>query len=1464
MIIFVLLVRLPFIQTVFARIATTYLSEKLHTTIRLDRLEIKSLKSFNLEKLYIEDLHNDTLLYAGNFSVALSKIEPGKSILNLKKLNLENGNIRLKKYKDKQNLNIAFLINFFQGQTDPSVDSLQTLSDTLDKQASDFKFLLKSLRLVNTRFIFNNENREHSPGQVDFTDVDVHIAELKARNATMDMDTFLVEVDQIALKEKSGFQLDSLSCDFKISSKILQASNTEIRTPLNNIGLDLTFSYQSFKDYNDFVNKVYINSDIDPSTINLTEVGYFAPVMFAMDNRIKITGKIKGTVSNFKAKDFKFALGRSTQFRGDVQMTGLPDIRETYSHLAITDFETNAKDIANLKLPMPGQSIDLPEILSSLGRIKIKGNFTGFYNDFVSYAGFDTDIGKINTDLLLRVNDSTDVEYIGKLSARQFNAGVMFNAEDNLGKLDLDADITGVGLNFETMNLKMDGVVNSIDLMNYRYNQIEISGDLIDQKFTGKMDVSDQNIDLDFDGILDFSHHIPSYNFTSVIKNAKLQNINLLEHDSSMTFSTTMNINLIGDKLDNMQGILILDNTTYSEKGIKYRVNDFTLSITRDSSKYAMIRLFSDIADASIEGTYSLKDLPDNINGVFNQYLNSLFPDTGFRANELPEQDFIFDIELKNTHPVTSVLLPELAIAPSTYLSGGYNSRINNLFFDASCDQVEYNGIKILNWNSEYYLGDDEMVLHSGCDHIFLNDTLSLDTVNIQCIAINDSIYYNLDLDHSENDVNNYGNFHGQLAFFAQNEMEIKFDTANVFFNNTLWSINPNNLIAVDSGSILFRDVALQSTLAQLKVHGKISDQPTDTLVIDFDNFNINNADMFLENMNLYIDGNINGSLNISSAYESPTFLSDILIKDLYFNKEKLGDAILKTTWNSQNEAFDILANIIYTGNIGQSNMLSVNGTYFPSKKNENFNIDIHLNNYKLTTLEPFIRSFSSHLEGMASGDLHLRGSKLKPDLTGAINLMRTQIKIDYLNISYSLADQVKFEKNLIRFDNITIYDSLNNEAIGTGKIHHNHLKDFNLDLNFNVRELAGLNTKRFQNSSFYGSAFASGDVRVHGPLNNIKLDINIRSEKGTSITIPASASSEVIESDYIVFINDKQNPDTKTKNYDVDMNGVSLNLGLDITHDANIRIFLPYQMGNIRGNGKGDIIMRATPSGEFTMEGSYEINRGSFFLTLQNIINRDFDIKRGSTVSWTGDPYNADIDLKAVYKVKTALGEYGPEEDSATRVQVDCIIALSNKLFNPEIRFTVEFPDLKEDQKQYIYARIDTNDQAMMSQQMISLLVMNSFYHSSGTSGSFSFNTFSLLTNQLNNWLSNISKDFDIGVNYRPGDDISAQEVEVALSTQLWDDRVLIDGNVGMRGSEEAKKANSIVGEVNVEVKITEDGRFRAKAFNKSNNNYLYKNYAPYTQGVGVFYTKEFYRFRDLFKSQKRKEKKQDEISEK
>lgn len=1461
LIVFTLLVRHPFTQTVLAKIATSYLTNRLQTEVNINRLEITSFKSLLLKNFLIHDQQSDTLLYTGKFSVNLKEYNFKNANFNIAKIDLIDADIRLRRYKETNELNFKFITDFLKKDT-ISVKSPAEF-DSIKKPDKTLNLFLEGLTISNSNFIFEDQVKERKHNWIDFRDIETHIKELNISNVQVENDTFLVDINQISLFDKSGFQLDSLSCQFKFSPKILQAKSLILKTPINDIDLDLTFSYDSLKSYNNFISEVHIQSYIRPSTINLLDVGYFAPVMFQMDNQMKISGSINGTVDNFKAKDFKFAYGGTTQFRGNVQMNGLPDIRETYSHLSIKDFFTTIEDVRKLNLPIPNTNIDLPQILTNLGRIKVNGKFTGFYNDFVSYGSFRTDIGQVSTDILLVVNSEEDIEYQGKIKANDFDLGQFLDIENYVKRLDLNAEIAGSGVAFDNMNIHMNGVIDSLEFFDNLYNKINIAGGLTDKKFEGIVEVSDELGKLDFSGIIDYSQNVPSYNFIATLDDAKLQKINLSDRDSSMSLSTNLNINLIGDQIDNMQGIIIIDSTEYSELGETYLMNDFTLSITRDESRYSLIRLYSDFIDAAVEGNIYLLELPKQFIKIGNHYLDTLFADRYETDTTLNAQDFIFDIQLKNTTLLTQLFIPELKIANETQLIGGFNSVINNFFLDAYSNEVIINDININNISLETYAHEEEFYASTIAEKIFFSDSIYMDSIVATFKGKNDTVFYAINWENDNQAFDDYGIFNGYLSIFSPKKMELRFDQGELVLNEQLWTILESNLLKVDSTQIEFLDIALYSDLQAIQINGKVSESSSDTLNIEFSNFDMEGLQPIFRRIKIDADGRINGEIKIIDFYDSPSFLSDLTISDFYFNKEKLGEAILKSTWDPDDESFNILADIIYTGNIGKSKTLEVLGTYYPNRSNNNYNLGFTLNNFKLKTLQPFLKSFSSQLQGEASGQARITGSKEKPKLLGEINLHRTQLKIDYTNVVYALADKVHLDENVIYFENITVYDSLNNTAKASGFVYHDNLKNFRLDLEFNANKLVGFNTTRAQNGMFYGSAFATGRINLYGPLDNLNLDIIAKTEKGTDVKIPVSYGTEVTENDYIVFVNKEADTLKTQPEYDVAMNGISLYFDLSVTNDADIQLFLPYGMGNIKGRGKGDIKMAIDPKGNFTMDGDYVINRGSFFLTLQSILNRNFEIKRGSKIMWSGDPYNAEINLKAVYKVKTKLGQFAPEQDSATRVPVDCVISLSNRLLNPEIRFTVEFPDLKDDTKQFIYARLDTNDQAMMSQQMISLLVLNSFTDPSGSSGTVGFNTFSLLTNQLNNWLSGISNDFDIGVNYRPGDQLTAQEVEVALSTQLFDDRVIVDGNVGMRESEEAQKTNDIVGEVTVEVKITPDGRFRAKAFNKSNNDYLYKSYAPYTQGIGVFYTQEFNRLRDLFNKKNKKDKPKKEKEE-
>jgi hypothetical protein len=427
------------------------------------------------------------------------------------------------------------------------------------------------------------------------------------------------------------------------------------------------------------------------------------------------------------------------------------------------------------------------------------------------------------------------------------------------------------------------------------------------------------------------------------------------------------------------------------------------------------------------------------------------------------------------------------------------------------------------------------------------------------------------------------------------------------------------------------------------------------------------------------------------------------------------------------------------------------------------------------------------------------------------------------------------------------------------GELRHEYFRDMYLDVTIRPENLLALNLGRYDNDVFYGTAYASGEIKIYGPFKDISIDMDVTTGKGTNVFIPLNYSVDVSQSDFIVFVDNMDSASLK-EDYRVVVQGFKLNMGIGVRPEANVQIFLPSDMGSIKASGTGDLRLGVNPRGYLTLNGSYVISSGLFTFSLEQLISKRFEINRGSNIKWEGDLNSAVVDIAANYRTKTSLSGLGISmiDPSSTNRKVNVIVRvyMTDNLFDPNLRFSIAFPNLDDQTKQTVYAVLDTTDLAVMNQQALSLLLLNSFTYT-GNANTNPINSTAILTNSLSSILSSVSTNFDIGINYIPGDEVSSEEVEVALSTQLFDDRLSIDGNFGVSSESNSQSTSSIVGDVQLEYKLTQDGRFRVKAFNRSNDLSLINNDVPYTQGVGIFYRKDFDNLRELFTPSKKRDKK-------
>jgi len=449
----------------------------------------------------------------------------------------------------------------------------------------------------------------------------------------------------------------------------------------------------------------------------------------------------------------------------------------------------------------------------------------------------------------------------------------------------------------------------------------------------------------------------------------------------------------------------------------------------------------------------------------------------------------------------------------------------------------------------------------------------------------------------------------------------------------------------------------------------------------------------------------------------------------------------------------------------------------------------------------------------------------------------------------------------------ITVFDTKGNSATGDILATHDHFKDFYLDINLKPEKMQFLNTTAKDNDYFYGTAYASGVVKIFGPFNQIAIEVAAKSEPGSVLYIPITSSSEVYENDFITFVKSSSDSGIIQKDVKIRDSGVSLMFDIDVTPDAEVQIVFDPKIGDVmKGRGTGRLRMTIDRSGEFLMFGNLEIEKGDYLFTLENVINKKFLVDPGGIITWNGDPYAGKMDLTARYSIKTSLYELiwetdDPEQFKA-KVPVSCLMHLTGDLLSPDISFDIDLPESDENTKNLVKNVVANSEE--MNRQVFALLILNSFIpterntFNSPISQGIGNTSIELISNQFGNWLSQISNDFDVGFSYNQGDQVTSSQVEIALSTQILNDRIVLETNLEIGGNQlgatENQQASNIAGDVSIEYKISEDGKIRIKAFNRSNTVDVVANNAPYTQGVAVFYRKDFDRLRELWSRKKKK----------
>lgn len=1448
-------------QGYVAKKTADYLSEKLHTRIDIGSVEIRFFKRVVLNDVYVEDLHQDTLLYAKKINVGIDDLDIKKQKLYISDIVLLNATAELTKYKAEKDLNFQFIIDAFAGK------------DTTKSAPWDIRF--DEVSLVNTTFAYRNEHDTVITKGINYSDLRANNINGKLSDIRFEQDTIHATIDYFATTEKSGFILQNLSSYVKVSPVGINLDELKIKTPETTVATDLLFKYKQYSDFNDFVNNVKFKADFNRSVLEMSDIAYFAPALKGMYQQLTISGKLNGTVTDLRGKDMDITMAENTRFMGDFALTGLPNVDETLIHLNVKKLTTNYKDLKQIQIPPfeKHQTLDVPANIAKLGNMKFKGTFTGLYNDFYAYGDFSTALGNLSSDLAVRHDEKKNKEvYKGKLKSTAFDVGRFFGAK-YIGKVTANVDIDGSGLVLEDVAAGLKGTITSLEFNNYVYNNVAIEGNIAKQIFKGKLNVKDDNIDFDFIGKVDLTQKLPYFDFITTINKADLAALHFITTSKKTNFSTQLIVNVTGNNIDNLIGQINFDNTIYTQDKDVYRMSVFNLLLDEENDVKS-IKLNSDFLEANVTGNFKVLDLSASVEKLLGNYLPAYFSNKAIK--NIAPQNFEYSFLFKKTDAVTRLFAPDIIISPKTLIKGKFNSATDDFSMTGSSSRLNIYGYVMNDWSIGATTTKDKLDFNMDIKRLYLSDSLWMNDFRVTTNSQNDSVNLALTWDNKSEKINK-GDIKAFMHIVSGKHFEFKILPSEFTVSDSTWAISKTNEVVIDSSFITVKDIKFEHNNQSVSLNGIVSDNKKDQMKLKFDNFNLANANAFLKPVGVKLAGIIDGESVITDVYSGMIFTSNNNFKTFSVNGNALGDGAVESIWDKSKEALYLHGSFT----LGLVPNILFSGYYYPKKKEDNLDMEVNVQSLQMQLIEPFIKEYCSDFKGFFAGNITVKGSLKNPKISGLVNVNAKKVTVTYLNTTYNFSHDIVIDNNSFGVENLVLYDVNHNKAVVTGKVYHDNFKNFQLDFDIQAHKFMALNTTEINNGSYYGKAFVTGTISVFGYADNILLDASLKTEKVnsgdktdkisvlsktelTKIYIPLSGTSEVNQNNFITFVN-KDSAINFKNDYKVALGGLKLNFDMDVTPDAEIQLIFDQKVGDIiKARGNGNIQLKINSQGDFKMYGDYVLQSGDYLFTLQNIINKKFDIEKGGTIKWTGVPYKAEVNLSAVYKARASLLPFFGDEPDPTkknsykkRTPVDLRLLMTGGLLSPDINFSIALPTVDAGTRETVLSYI--NNETEINRQVFSVLILNSFvtpYQLSstgagpGAGGAAAANSSELLSNQLSNMLNKYTKAFDVGVNYRPGDAITKDEVEVAVSTQLFNDKLSIDSNLGVNNNNNTTgNANNIVGDVNIEYKLTDDGKLRVKTFNKSNDNNQTYSSGPYTQGVGIFYREEFDTVSELFK---------------
>ena len=1341
---------------------------------------------------------------------------------NFSSLSLEGVNLNIYKYLNDYQTNLEIFINKI------SIENKKSL------KKSDLNYLINTIESSNTIIKFKDFNKSNK--LIVFSDLNFLFKDFQFIDNDLKF-----EIKNLNLKNNYELDLNNLSSFFSYSNRKILFKDSKIELGRSNINADIEFDFSKIMNMNsqEISDSLLFEFNLKNSKIITSDFNsFYNKISNAYVSRWTLSGDFKGTLNDLSLTNILlYNEGNKISFN-----SSFINLFSTNNDYNLTvDFKKidTSSEIVNLIFPQIFGTV-IPSSLKNLGRFSLDG--VAKINSNQVESDFDLKVNQGSIKSLLKISELSKIDnavYEGSIKGFNFDLSKFINI-DGLGRSDFELGITGRGFTTKYLNSSVIGKINNFSYESNIFENIEIFGQVKDQVFDGNLVSNDNNLNLVFNGLVDFSEDLIDFDFNTIINNADLYNLGF---DQSAILSGEVIVKLRGSNIKDLIGDLTIKNGKYLNEERNIKFDNFYAQLRNNEGKKIINISSEDVINGILIGEYDFYNLKSSLlNSFGNHYSN-------FKPNKVTKtQNISFSLNLKPK--LFNLINGSLLAAENTFIKGVFEEDGSyQLSLDSS--KIEYNDISIENI---------ELSANNIDGYINISDLKSKlingKSFNLNSKFLNDTLFIGSTYSSLGEDVNNLKFYH---TINKENKSTIGLTELDLTVNNQEWSLDKNN-------NFITPTLVFDRTVKDLKLTN--ANFINANQIIRFNIIEgLNRSDYFfsfnevsLENFtskkdHLFFNGNINGELNLNKEKDVYNGKSELTINDLKVNNQDLGIANLdikaSEDLKSFNLSFEILKNSFQ--NLSLNGKFNIEEGFIPLEmilKSENFDI---------SPFSKLGKNVISDFQGLFNSSILISGTFNSPIFSGLIKTENVSFKIPYLNIQYDLKNNPSFvlEGQSFFINNFTLFNQISNsEGVLNGKISHKKFKDWDLDLKINSDNLMILNTLPSPSLAYYGTGMLNGESIIKGPGNALSINIKGSTNKNTSLTIPIKKSQNTGDLNYLNFIESQNVNDSKVLLSDE--NGLKVDLDIDFNSNANLEVLLDSDSNSkIELVGSGKLNFQINTLGDFNIFGGFLVENGSYFYKSLGIVNREFDIIKGSNLVWNGDPYLAEININANYQVP---GGANPailiqNTNFNRKIPTNVNVFLSGNFVEMNTpSFEINFPNTSGPIKSEIEYYLVDNEKKQ--KQAISLLYQGTFIDevslSSVSSQAITNNLFQKASGIIDDIFTNRDDKMNIGINYLKGDKNAASSLlnrdrlGLTLKTEI-SDKILINGKVGVPvgGVEE----NVIIGDVQIEFLLNDKGNLKARFFNKENEYQYFANDIGYTQGLGISYELDFDSFRRIFK---------------